>query len=143
MNEYPQKLKDIAETLLSLPEQDRIEMLIDFASKYKVVPEEIAAPPYPEDHKALMCESNAYVWSTLDPSNKINFHFAVENPQGLSARAFVVILQLTLNGEPPALIRNIPDDIITKIFSESLSMRKNMGLTSILQKVREEAKKYI
>jgi len=143
MNEYPQKLKDIVDVLSSLPEHDRIEMLLDFASKYKAVPEEIASPPYPEDNKAQMCESNAFVWSTLDSSNKINFHFAVENPQGLSARAFVVILQRNLNGESPQLIQNIPNEIITKIFSESLSIRKNIGLTNILQKVQQEAKKYI
>jgi sulfur transfer protein SufE len=143
MNDYPKKLADLAEALSSLSEQDRIEMLLDFASKYKVVPAEIAKPPYPEENKVPFCESNAYVWSQLDSEGKLKLHFAVENPQGLSARALTVILSKTLAGELPEAIINIPADIITNIFSKNLSIRKKLGLTGILQRVQLEAKKYL
>ena len=143
MSNYPTKLVELAEMLSTLSEQDRIEMLLDFSSKYIEVPAEIAKPPYSEKNKAPFCESNAYVWSNLDPEGKIRFHFAVENPQGLSARALTVILSNTLAGESPEAIINIPSNIITNIFSENLSIRKNLGLTGILQQVQAEAKKYL
>lgn len=143
MSIYPTKLVELAEMLSTLSEQDRIEMLLDFSSKYIEVPAEIAKPPYSEKNKAPFCESNAYVWSNLSPEGKIRFHFAVENPQGLSARALTVILGNTLAGESPEAIINIPSNIITNIFSENLSIRKNLGLTGILQQVQAEAKKYL
>jgi cysteine desulfuration protein SufE len=143
MKDYPEKLNDIVDTLSSLPDNERIEMLIDYAESFKEVPAEIASKPYPEESKVPFCESGAYVWSRQNKKGELEFYFAVENPQGLSAKALSYILQKTLTGEDPAKIANVEDNIVLKIFGQGLSMGKNMGLTGILQKVQREAKKYI
>ena len=44
MSIYPTKLAELSEMLSTLSEQDRIEMLLDFSSKYIVVPAEILKP---------------------------------------------------------------------------------------------------
>ena len=43
----------------------------------------------------------------------------------------------------PEDIEKIPLDVIYKIFGQSLSMGKNMGLTGILQMMKRDAKKFI
>jgi cysteine desulfuration protein SufE len=144
MNNYPEKLKVVLENLsLLTDQQDRREILVDYSEKFVEVKPEIAKRPFPEENKVPFCESGAYVWSILQPDGTLKFYFAVENPQGISARALSAILDKTLSGEKPEKIIDVPDDLVYKIFGEALSMGKNMGLTGILQRVQRDAKKYL
>jgi cysteine desulfuration protein SufE len=81
-----------------------------------------------------------YVWAKKQPEKTLKFYFAVQNPQGISAKALTVILDQTLSGEKPEKILNIPDDLVFKIFGQNLSMGKNMGLTGIVQMVKRKAR---
>lgn len=63
----------------------------------------------------------------------LDFHFAVENPQGISAKAFGAILRRGLSGEDPASVAAIPDDLVYDVFGRELSMGKNLGLLGMLQ----------
>ena len=144
MDNYPEKLQDFIDTISLLPdENERINFLIDYADKFKEVPIEIAEKPYPEKNKVPFCESGAYVWTKRQDDSSLKFYFAVENPQGISAKALAVILDKTLSDEKPENIINIPDDIINKIFGQSLSLRKNMGLIGIIQMIKRDAKNLI
>ena len=87
------KLSTILSELQLLTEPDlRAEWLIDYASRFKPVPESIAVRPYACDRRVPGCESEVYVWSRVDPGRKFEIFFAVENPQGLSAKALAAIL---------------------------------------------------
>lgn len=144
MSNYPKKLNDFLDNLSIIKDQqERINILIDCADKFKEVPPEIAKRPFPEENKILFCESGAYVWTNLQQDGTVKFYFAVENPQGISAMALSSILDITLSGETPENILKIPDDLVNKIFGESLSMGKNMGLTGILQKIRRDVKNFL
>ena len=144
MNNYPQKLQDFLDTISLLPdESERINFLIDYAEKFKEVPSEIAEKPYPEKNKVPFCESGAYVWTKQQPDDTLKFYFSVENPQGISAKALSTILDKTLSGESPENIINISEDVVHEIFGQSLSMRKNMGLTGIIQMIKRDAKNFL
>jgi cysteine desulfuration protein SufE len=144
VSNYPKKLNDFLDNLSIIKDQqERINILIDCADKFKEVPPEIAKRPFPEENKILFCESGAYVWTNLQQDGTVKFYFAVENPQGISAMALSSILDITLSGETPENILKIPDDLVNKIFGESLSMGKNMGLTGILQKILRDVKIFL
>lgn len=144
MSSYPEKLNNFLENLSFISDQnERINFLIDFADKFKEVPPEIASRPFPDENKIPFCESGAYVWTKPMQNGKLKFYFAVENPQGISAKALSAVLDKTLSGETPDNILKVPDDIVMQIFGESLSMGKNMGLTGILQKIQRDAKQYL
>lgn len=144
MDDYPSKLNEIVETLsLISDQQERRDILIDYAEKYKEVPPEIAKRPFPEKNKVPFCESGAYVWTIPQTDGTLKFFFAVENPQGISARAMSAILDKTLSGEKPESIIKINEDLVYKIFGQSLSMGKNMGLTGIVQRVIRDTKKFL
>jgi cysteine desulfuration protein SufE len=144
VSNYPKKLNDFLDNLSIIKDQqERINILIDCADKFKEVPPEIAKRPFPEENKILFCESGAYVWTNLQQDGTVKLYFAVENPQGISAMALSSILDITLSGETPENILKIPDDLVNKIFGESLSMGKNMGLTGILQKIRRDVKNFL
>jgi len=141
MPEYPEKLHDLVATLAMLDERtDRIQMLIDMAGRYRGVPEEVARRPYPQDHKVPGCESQAYLFAEGLPDHTLRFHFAVENPQGVSAMALAVILQETLSGAPPEAVAQVPGEIIYELFGRGLSMGKSMGLMGMVNMVSTTAR---
>ena len=78
------------------------------------------------------CESEAYVWAEDLPNGTLQYYFAVENPQGLSAMAMAAILDKTLSGQPPDSISNVSPEIVFDIFGKEISMGKGQGLTSMV-----------
>lgn len=144
MNDYPKKLNDLLENFsIITDQQERMNFLIDYADKFKEVPPEIAKRPFSEENKIPFCESGAYVWTKRQKNGTLKFYFAVENPQGISAKALSTILDKTLSGETPESVLKVPHDLVIKIFGEGLSMGKNMGLTGILQKIQRDAKSFL
>ncbi len=136
----PPKLQEFMDNLAFFPErQERIQALISVAEKYRAVPEEIASKPYDESQRVKGCESEAFAWVNGSPES-VTLHFAVENPQGISAMALAAILKEGLDGEPASSIQQVPEDIVYDIFGKELSMGKTMGLTNMVRMVKAEAK---
>ncbi|MBZ0305438.1 MAG: SufE family protein [Anaerolineae bacterium] len=136
MADLPQALKNILQDFEMLPDMDRQMYLIDYSDHFKEVPPEVATRPFPETHHVKECESDAYVWAAPRGDGTFDFHFAVENPQGVSARSFSRILQETLSGQPVDVINAVPDTLVTDLFGKGISMGKGMGLQGILRMVK-------
>ena len=97
MPEMPDKLAHALEALSLVSDRtERIQMLIDIAERFREVPPRLASRPFPPEHQVPACESEAYVWGEPRPDGTLDFHFAVENPQGISARALAVIPTMLL-----------------------------------------------
>lgn len=142
MHKYPSKLQDTIDFLSLIEDKnERINTLIEYAEKFKEVSPDLVKRPFPQDKKVEYCESEAYVWVFKKDDGSFNFQFAVENPHGISAKALAVILKETLEDESVETILSVPTDVVMKIFGESLSMGKNLGLTGILLHLQREVKK--
>src|SRR6185295_19334215 len=120
---------------------ERAEMLIDYADRFHEVSPDVARRPFPELSRAPRCESEAYVFATDRPDGTLQLHFAVENPQGLSAKAWAVTLDETLSGRPLEDVVRVQGDEIFRIFGRDLSMGKGQGLIGMLEVVQHEAKR--
>ena len=143
MTTIPPALAELLDEFASITDRtERAELLIETADRFeevKVSPD-VATLPYPENHRAPACESEAYVWAKDAPGGTLAYSFDVLNPQGLSAKAFAVILGDTLSGAPLEQVTAVPDDIVFDLFGKELSMGKGAGLMGILTLVRYEAK---
>lgn len=129
----PPKLQTIIDELTAATDRDeRFEMLIEYSDQFVPVPDSVATRPFPESHKVPGCESEVYVWACHNPDGSVKVYYAVENPQGISAKAIAVILDLGLSGENPDAFANINEDIALTIFGGSLSMGKGQGLMSMI-----------
>ena len=138
----PEKLTDTLETLEMVPDRsERIQLLIDIAGRFEEVPPRLARRPFAADHQVPACESEAYVFTEERPDGTLEFHFAVENPQGISAKAMAVILGDSLSGTPPEQVAEVSQDIVYQVFGRELSMGKSMGLMSMVGMVAALAKK--
>ncbi|HEY3779488.1 MAG TPA: SufE family protein [Fimbriimonadaceae bacterium] len=139
----PEKLQEILDTLELVPDRsDRIQFLISLAEQFKPVSSEIAAKPYPEQSRVPGCESEAFVFATASNEGTLDYHFAVENPQGVSAMALAAILQQGLSGAPLAQIQQVPDELVYSVFGRELSMGKSMGLIHMVQMVKALAQSH-
>ena len=118
----------------------RTEMLIEYADQFEAVPATVATRPYPDSARAPRCESEAYVFATDRADGTLDLWFAVENPQGLSARAWGAIMKDTLAGQPLDQVARVPQDTIFKIFGREISMGKGQGLIGMLELVQHEAR---
>src|SRR5689334_1256999 len=96
----PEKLRELVADFEPLPRDQRMEELIDWADRFTAVTPAVATRPYPELNRAPRCESDAYVFATDRPDGTLQLHFAVENPQGLSAKAWGAILDDVASGAP-------------------------------------------
>jgi cysteine desulfuration protein SufE len=141
MKGSPEKLALLIETLQSVTdENERVQMLLDFADRFREVPARVATRPFPEESRVPFCESEAFVWSAEEPDGSLKFYFAVENPSGISAKALAYILDRTLSGAPLEEVAGVPTDIVEAIFRQNISMGKGMGLMAMVQAVQRMAR---
>ncbi len=139
---FPAKVEQLLEDLSFFEDRmDRFQALIEFADRFVEVPERIATRPFPESHRAPRCDSEAYVWSELLPDGTFKYHFAVENPQGISAKAMAVILDDCLSGGSPEDAANLSHDMVFAIFGKEISMGKGQGLMGMIDLVRTQTRR--
>jgi cysteine desulfuration protein SufE len=139
----PSRLPDrLAELVADLEHADRgvrAETLIDYADRFEEVPTHVAVRPYPERNRAPRCESEAYVFASDLEDGTLKLWFSVENPQGISAKAWAAILDESLSGQPLEVVAGVPQDVIFQLFGRELSMGKGQGLIGMLELVQREA----
>lgn len=132
MAKIPDKLALLLAEFATLTEETRFDLLIEYADRFVPVPRKIASQPYPELNKVPGCESEVYLWGVKLEDGTIKYHFAVENPQGISAKALAVILDETLSGAKIDEISAIESDFVYRLFGKSLSMGKGQGLMGMV-----------
>jgi cysteine desulfuration protein SufE len=137
----PPRLEELLADFEPLERDERMEMLIDWADRFTEVPPDVASRPFPERSRAPRCESDAYVFATDRPDGTLQLHFAVENPQGLSAKAWAAILDDVASGAPLEQVAAIDPESIYRIFGRDLSMGKGQGLLGMLELVQFEARR--
>lgn len=141
-DKIPPKVAELLEDLKLVEDRnDRLLTLVDFADRFEEVPLRLAERPFPEANHVQRCESDAYVFCEKLESGGLKFHFAVENPQGISAKAMAVIIDETVSGENQETVAQLPTDIVYEIFGKELSMGKGQGLMGMIELVKILAKK--
>lgn len=139
----PERLEETVSLLEGLERAERIDALIGIAERFREVPERLAKRPFAAERRVPACESEAYVWSETAKDGALAFHFAVENPQGISAKAMAALLAEGLEGVPAAEVAELPVSIVERVFGRELSMGKSMGLSAMVQFVRREARRHV
>ena len=123
---------------------ERSEMLIYWAEKFKEVPKHIATRPFDEKHKVPSCESQTYVFYQETSAGLLDFYFAVENPQGISAKAVCALMQETVSSAPFSEILELDPELIFTLFDKNrLGMARSMGLRSIIKMIKSITDAYV
>jgi sulfur transfer protein SufE len=140
---YPEKLQEYVDLFTSIQDRgERIELVAGLADRYHPVPESIAKRPYPLERRVEACESEVYFWAKESPEKRLEFYFAVENPQGVAAMATVAVLEETLSNAPLGEILNVDPEVVLTFFGQELSTRKRVGLMQIVRKIQKTVSTY-
>ena len=140
MTSIPQPLESVLADFDFVDRAERIELLIEAADRFEDVPERIATRPFPEANHVQHCESEAYVWAEDQPDGTLKYYFAVENPQGISAKSWAVIMDETLSGQPLEQVALVDPQTVFRVYGKDLSMGKGQGLMGMLSHVTHAAK---
>jgi len=138
---FPLEFDEILESFESIRDTaERMMMLIEFASCYVEPPASVAARPYPLLHKLKDCACDVYFWAIPQPDNTLEFHFGIEKGEGVSAKAFAVILARTLSGLPLEKVASVSSRVIETIFGPDLPPERRRTLNAMLAAVRHAAR---
>ena len=133
----PAKLQEYLDDLAIFTDrQDHIEYLIALSDDYKHP--DVSSFVRSEEKKVPGCESEVFI-EAIPLGSSMNYRFAVDNPQGISAMAMAAILQSSLSGASKEEIVAVEEDVVYKIFGNELSMGKNLGLTNMIRIVKRLA----
>lgn len=137
---YPPRLAALLNDLSAIEDRDeRSDFLIETAARFRGVPENIARRPYAEAHRVPGCESEAFIFVEELADKSLKFYFAVENPQGISAKALAVLLDETLAGCRAQQIEMVSEDMVHAVFGATVSMGKGQGLMGMVRMTKSLA----
>ncbi len=135
------RLDQVVQLFEEAPDEDyRAELLIEYATRYRAPSPQLHPKPFPPSSKVPGCESEVYIFSDPKNDGTLEFSFAVENPQGVSAKALASILQESLSGAALEEILPISPEFVHRVFGRTLSMGKGQGLMNMVNIVRFMAK---
>ena len=133
----PTKLQEYLDDLAIFTDrQDHIEYLIALSDDYEHP--DASSFVRSDEKKVPGCESEVFIESVPNGPS-VDYRFAVDNPQGISAMAMAAILQSSLSGASKEEIQAVDEDVVFKIFGNELSMGKNLGLTNMVRIVKRLA----
>jgi hypothetical protein len=138
---YDRSFERIVDSFRSIKDQaERMMMLIEFASCYVDPPPSIAKRPYPAECKLSTACKDIFFWAIPRPDQRLDFYFAIECREGVSAKAFAVMLSRTLSGVELEKIAAVSSEVIDVIFGSAMPPDNRAVLETMLEAVRSAAR---
>ena len=139
MSELPPFFAQLACDFEAIPDQEKLNLLLEFANELPELPERF------RDHPDLMervveCQSPVYLFSEVDEEGRVHVH-ATAPKEAPTTRGFASILAQGVEGMPAEELLAIPDDMpfrlgITKVVSP-LRLR---GMTGMLGRAKRQVR---
>ena len=139
MSELPPFFAQLAGDFEAIPDQEKLNLLLEFANELPELPERF------RDHPDLMervveCQSPVYLFSEVDEEGRVHVHAAAPK-EAPTTRGFASILAQGVEGMPAEELLAIPDDMpfrlgITKVVSP-LRLR---GMTGMLGRAKRQVR---
>jgi cysteine desulfuration protein SufE len=113
----------------------RLETLLDYSKKLPPLPERYEAEKQLGHNRVHECQTPVFLWVEVH-GGRVHIHADVprESP---TVRGFISLLARSLEGETPAAVARIPNDLLDQLgLSETLGMTRTQGLTAILHRIK-------
>jgi cysteine desulfuration protein SufE len=136
---WPDALQEIVGTFDGVPPEDRLDLLLDFATSLPDLPEELqnARDTMEQVHE---CQTPVFLFSNID-NGKVYYYLDVPR-EAPTVRGFAGILYEGLNGASPEAIVATPNDLYQRLgLHKVLSPLRLRGLTALLSHMKRKAQK--
>ncbi len=113
----------------------RLETLLDYSKKLPPLPERFEAEKQLGHNRVHECQTPVFLWVEV-AGGRVHIYADVprESP---TVRGFISLLARNLDGETPATVARIPNDLLDQLgLSETLGMTRTQGLTAILHRIK-------
>jgi len=135
---YPEALQEIIETFRDASQEERLDMLLEYAMNLPELPEELhnARDTMEQVHE---CQTPVFLLAKLLDAT---VHYYLDVPrEAPTVRGFAGILYEGLNGAPPEAIIAVPNDLYQQLgLHKVLSPLRVRGLTALLNRMKRNAR---
>jgi cysteine desulfuration protein SufE len=133
----PTKLAEISDDFLALGDNDRIQMLLEFALDLPELPERY------HDHPELFerveeCQSPVYIFVEIDAEDKVHVD-ATAPEQAQTTRGFASILAEGLSGLTSIQVLEVSDDFPNMLgLAKIISPLRLRGMAGMLRRIKRQ-----
>ncbi|GGD77997.1 cysteine desufuration protein SufE [Microbacterium murale] len=132
----PDTLAEIRDDFLELPEDERLQLLLEFSNELPEVSEEVANHPEMCERVAE-CQSPVYIYVEVH-DDVVTMH-ATAPPEAPTTRGFASILVQGISGLTADEVLAIPDDFPQSIgLTRAVSPLRIGGMTGMLMRVKRQ-----
>lgn len=135
--ELPAALAGTQADFHSLPESERLQLLLEFAGELPEIPEELAN--HPELHERVVeCQSPVYIYVEVSDDDIVTMH-ATAPPEAPTTRGFASILVQGISGLTADEVLAIPSDYPQSIgLTRLVSPLRIGGMTGMLMRAKNQ-----
>jgi cysteine desulfuration protein SufE len=135
----PPRLQDIAEEFTAIGDQDRLQLLLEFASDLPALPARYA------EHRDLLepvpeCQTPLFLAVEIDEDGAVHLFFDAP-PESPTTRGFAGILQAALDGLPADEVLATPPEFSGQLGLQDLvSPLRLRGMAAMLARVKRQVR---
>lgn len=131
------KWQELTQEFLDLSSEERLEELMEFASRLPAVHESRQTVPLPESCRVQECQTPVYLWVDV-AENRVHLE-AVVSPKSPTVRGLVALVVETLEGSSPAEIMSLPNDWLSELgLTDALGMTRQHGFRGVIMRIKRE-----
>lgn len=133
------RLQELEAEFQMLEPRERLELLLDYASRLPELPAELREAADRELHRVPECQTPVFLWLEFDSEGAI-LHAEVA-PEAPTVQGFVSLLADLIRGCSPEQVARLPQDLLNRIgLVDALGMVRARGLAAIVHRVRAMAR---
>ena len=137
----PPRLQDIAEEFTAIPDQERLQLLLEFASDLPPLPARYA------DHRDLLepvpeCQTPLFLAVEVDEDATVHLFFDAP-PESPTTRGFAGILHTALDGLTADEVLATPPEFSSQLgLQELVSPLRLRGMAAMLARVKRQVREH-
>jgi cysteine desulfuration protein SufE len=133
----PASLADIRDEFLELPEDERLQLLLEFSNELPAIPAEYEGHPELQE-RVVECQSPVYIVVDVDDDDIVAMH-ATAPREAPTTRGFASILAQGLTGLTADEVLAVPDDFPQSIgLMRAVSPLRISGMTGMLIRAKRQ-----
>ena len=132
-------LEDIIETFQSVDEETRLDLLLDYSRRLPDLPTELVPLKEAGAGRVPECMTPVFLYIEMTGDEAVQMH-AFVGDEAPTIRGFLGILHSACDGEPPAAMKSIPDDLVARLgLGKQIRMNRLVGITAMIGRLRRRA----
>lgn len=144
-SQLPAPLAEIVEDFQSVPDPQRLELLLEFSDELPELPERYAGHTE-EMEQVIECQTPLFLAVELDAegdhaADPLVRLFVTAPPEAPTSRGFASVLQQGVAGLPASTVLEVPEDLATRLgLAKALTPLRLRGMSALLGRLKRNVR---